>query len=214
MAVTVSKAEAAAFLEVLAQTRNLSAVDCAALVEFSSQIQWQQCDANAVLRALCSSDSTPSSGRDHKTERKRRFMQGYTGFLVYFTVSDWNLLLDPKVQQVVKLDKNTRYFAAFAWGSLSDGAYHKTSFQSGVAFKRAARQVEENAFPTETRISPTSEETLSGLSPNRQAASCPPRRAPNRSSRPKTIAPRSLQCWFSKGRANSLQNRHANISAS
>ena len=66
-AVMASKAEAAAFLEVLAQTRNLSAVDCAALVEFSSTIQWQQCDANAVLRALCSSDSTPSSGRDHKT---------------------------------------------------------------------------------------------------------------------------------------------------
>ena len=104
-AVMVLKAEAAAFLEVLAQTRNLSAVDCAALVEFSSQIQWQQCDANAVLRALCSSDSTPSRGRDHKTERKRRWMQGYTAFLVYLTESDWTLLLDPNVQQIVKLDK-------------------------------------------------------------------------------------------------------------
>ena len=141
-AVALSRSQAGAFLEVLSQVPNISAVDRAAFVQFSSQTCWQQSDANAVMHAL-----TPSE-HSLKSCGNRRWMQNYTSFMVYITDSMWTLLLDPNVVQ------------------------------------------------TAPSVSQTDEKTISGNQSKHHPASRPAHRAPNRSSLPKTIATRFVQCCF------------------
>ena len=68
-AVALSRSQAGAFLEVLSQVPNISAVDLAALMQLSSRIRWQQSDANAVMHAL-----TPSERTSYKSCGNRRWM--------------------------------------------------------------------------------------------------------------------------------------------
>ena len=95
--VAISRSQAGAFLEVLSQVPNISAVDRAALVQFSSQICWQQSDASAVMQALTLPESTLRSCGN------RRWMQNYSSFMVYITETMWKLLLDPNMAQIAKL---------------------------------------------------------------------------------------------------------------